>query len=243
MKEFDRETLARHDGKGGRETVYLAHSGKVYDVSTSKLWKNGEHMRRHHAGADLTSEFSEAPHGTEVFERFQQVGTLPAGDRVEEFRELPTRLSDLLQRYPLLRRHPHPMLVHYPIVFMFAAPLFTLLTLLTGHRSFETTAFHCLGAGLLFLPLTIATGLLTWWINYEARFIRPVIVKIWCSGALLILTTLLFIWRVVTPDIALASGPLRIVYLLLLLALIPLVSVIGWFGANLTFPLREKRHR
>ena len=33
-------------------------------------------MAGHFAGADLTGEFADAPHGEEVFERYPQVGVL-----------------------------------------------------------------------------------------------------------------------------------------------------------------------
>jgi len=56
--------------------VYIAHDGKVYDVSASKMWKTGLHMKRHQSGADLTEEIKGAPHGTEVLERVPQVGIL-----------------------------------------------------------------------------------------------------------------------------------------------------------------------
>ena len=52
--------------------------GNIYDVSESKLWKDGIHMGRHHAGIDLTSSMAGAPHGAEVLERVPKVGQ--AGD-------------------------------------------------------------------------------------------------------------------------------------------------------------------
>ena len=75
MQEFDPESFSRFDGKEGRP-VYIAHQGKVFDVTNSKLWKTGEHMKRHPAGRDLTAEIGAAPHGTEVLERYPQVGVI-----------------------------------------------------------------------------------------------------------------------------------------------------------------------
>ncbi len=75
MQEFDPESFSRFDGKEGRP-VYIAHQGKVFDVTNSKLWKTGEHMKRHPAGRDLTAEIEAAPHGTEVLERYPQVGVI-----------------------------------------------------------------------------------------------------------------------------------------------------------------------
>ena len=38
----------------------------------------------------------------------------------------------LLDRFPVLRRHPHPMVVHFPIVFAISPVLFYLLYRLSG---------------------------------------------------------------------------------------------------------------
>lgn len=238
MKEFDPQTLAEFDGRDSGKPVYVARDSKVYDVSGSKLWQDGQHMKRHQAGRDLSADFEAAPHGVEVFERVSQVGVLAEKDTAAD-RRLPPWLARILRRYPILGRHPHPMLVHYPIVFMFAVPGFTLLALISGVKSFETTAFHCLGAGVLFLPLTISTGLFTWWLNYQARPMRPVRIKIWFSVLLLLDALIAFIWRWATPNI-LTAPPAGFVYLLLICSLAALVSIIGWFGAQLTFPMENR---
>ncbi len=157
MKEIDSRELSEGNGQDGKP-VYIAHQGKVFDVSESKLWKGGLHMKRHHAGKDLTTDIQGAPHGTEVLERYPQVAVLKKGEGAE--REIPESLSRLLSRFPMLRRHPHPMTIHFPIVFMFSTTLFNLLYLLTGVRSFELTALNCLGAGILFTPVAMVTGYL-----------------------------------------------------------------------------------
>ncbi|WP_052464455.1 cytochrome b5 domain-containing protein [Geoalkalibacter subterraneus] len=69
--------LSNFDGRGGNN-AYVAVSGKVYDVSESELWQNGDHQGQHQAGADLTEELGSAPHVRAVVERF------PVVDHVEE---------------------------------------------------------------------------------------------------------------------------------------------------------------
>jgi uncharacterized membrane protein len=211
----------------------------VIDVSQSKLWKTGIHMKRHQAGTDLTADIEAAPHGLEVLDRYPQVGAVRKEEAAE--RPMPKFLSDLLARYPMLRRHPHPMLVHFPIVFMFAAPLFNLLYLITGIRSFELTAVHCLGGGILFTPLAILTGWFTWWLNYLAKPMRPVTIKIFFSILLLAVSVGTLIWRITVPDVFVSLNGLGVLYLLLVLSLIPLVTTIGWFGAQITFPIAKEK--
>lgn len=66
--------LSSFDGSGGQ--AYVAVNGRVYDVTASDLWEDGDHMGAHSAGADLTAAIDEAPHGMEVFEQFPVVGEL-----------------------------------------------------------------------------------------------------------------------------------------------------------------------
>ena len=73
-QQFTRSQLALHNGQD-KSTIYIAFQGQVYDVTTSRLWRNGQHYQ-HWAGQDLTAELEEAPHGAQVFERFTCVGTL-----------------------------------------------------------------------------------------------------------------------------------------------------------------------
>jgi predicted heme/steroid binding protein/uncharacterized membrane protein len=236
MNEFDQESLGEFNGKNGKP-VYVAYEGKVFDVSASRFWKTGTHMKRHPSGGDLTAEIQAAPHGPEILDRFAQVGILKTEKSPE--RPMPEWLALLLTRVPFLRRHPHPMIVHFPITLSIVPTFFTLLYLVTGIGSFETTAFHCLGAAIVFIPVGMVTGFFTWWLNYQARPMAPVRVKIYGSCILLAVALIAFIWRLLSPDVLLSfTGPGSI-YFVLILSLIPVVSVIGWYGAKLTFPIEK----
>jgi predicted heme/steroid binding protein/uncharacterized membrane protein len=235
MKEFDVAELADFNGENGKP-IYIAHAGKVYDVSDSKLWRNGLHMKRHHAGGDLTADIQAAPHEVDVLERYPQVGVLKA-EVVEQ--QLPQALVWLLKKVPMLRRHPHPMTVHFPIVFAFCTPVFIILYLMTGNKSFEMTALHCLAAGIIFSLIGITTGLYTWWLNYFAKPLRAVKIKIPLTLTMLITEVVIFIWRMMMPDVLDIMQGASIIYLLLVLSLLPMITIIGWFGASMTFPVEE----
>jgi predicted heme/steroid binding protein/uncharacterized membrane protein len=235
MKEFDAAELAEYNGENGKP-IYIAHGGKVYDVSESKLWRKGLHMKRHNAGGDLTADIQAAPHEVDVLERFPQVGILKK-EVVEQ--QLPEALDWLLKKVPMLRRHPHPMTVHFPIVFAFSTPVFILLYLITGSKSFEITALHCLGGGILFSVVGITTGLYTWWLNYLAQQLRAVKIKIPLTLTMLITEMVIFIWRIMVPEVLDTIRGVGIIYLLLVLSLIPMITIIGWFGASMTFPVEK----
>jgi len=237
MKEIDPEDLAELNGQNGKP-VCIAYRGKVFNVSGSKLWAGGLHMKRHHAAQDLSAEFGGAPHGEEVFERYPQVAILK--QKTEPLRPMPVFLSSLINRYPSFQRHPHPMTVHFPIVFMLSTPFFNFLYLITNMSTFESTALYCLIGGLLFLPVAMLTGLFTWWLNYLAKPMKPVALKILFSGTLLIAASCALIWRITHPGVLDSHGAARIIYFLLTLSFVPLVSVTGWLGASLTFPIEKK---
>jgi predicted heme/steroid binding protein/uncharacterized membrane protein len=233
-KVFSLEELKANNGAEGKP-VYIVYQNRVIDVSTSKRWQGGHHMGSHQAGQDLTREIVAAPHGPEVFERFPEVGVLSRTEAVQE--KIPPLLSRLFHYVPLLRRHPHPMVVHFPIVFMMSTAGFNLLFLLTGNRSFEVTAWYCLWGGVLFSLPAMATGLFTWWINYEAEYLRQVIIKMILSPLMFLLGTALLIWRSVDPEILVSLHPASYLYLGCSLALAAMAGAIGWFGGTLSFPL------
>lgn len=238
MQEFDIAELEKYDGSDGRP-VYVAYNGKVYDISGSKLWRNGLHMKRHHAGRDLTTDIQGAPHEPDVLERFPQVGTLKKETAEVAELEIPLALDWLLQKVPMLRRHPHPMTVHFPIVFSFSTTIFNILYLITGIKSLESTALHSLAAGILFTVVAIVTGLYTWWLNYMAKPMTAAKVKIPLSLTLLVVQIIAFVWRMNVPQIMDSLRGVNVIYLLLVVSLFPIVVVIGWFGAHLTFPVEE----
>lgn len=75
LRKFTQNELSEYNGKGGKPT-YIAFQGKVYDVSDSAFWMDGDHMGAHQAARDLTNEMDLAPHRQEVLERAKQVGVL-----------------------------------------------------------------------------------------------------------------------------------------------------------------------
>ena len=82
-KEITMEQLPAFDGKEGRP-AYIAYKGMVYDITNSRLWKNGQHMVKHHAGTDLTGVLKNAPHGEDKVLAMPQVAMCVATDRKPE---------------------------------------------------------------------------------------------------------------------------------------------------------------
>lgn len=71
---YTRSQLALRNGQD-RDEIWCAYEGVIYDLSASRLWRNGKHYE-HWAGQDLTDELRDAPHTEGVFTRFSAVGKL-----------------------------------------------------------------------------------------------------------------------------------------------------------------------
>lgn len=71
---YTRAQLALRNGQDKPE-IWVALNGFVYDVTASRLWRNGKHYE-HWAGQDLTPELADAPHTEKVFDKFKIIGVL-----------------------------------------------------------------------------------------------------------------------------------------------------------------------
>ena len=74
LAPFTKSQLALRNGED-KPDIWVAYKGLIYDVTQSKLWKNGKHYE-HWAGQDLTDEMKDAPHQEWVFDKFDVVGFL-----------------------------------------------------------------------------------------------------------------------------------------------------------------------
>lgn len=69
--EMTLEELEKHNGSSDKS--FVAYGSIIFDVSNSRLWKEGIHVRKHKAGTDLTLAIREAPHGPQVLDQFKAV--------------------------------------------------------------------------------------------------------------------------------------------------------------------------
>ncbi|MBN1307346.1 MAG: hypothetical protein JXA18_05480, partial [Chitinispirillaceae bacterium] len=73
--ELTRANLPYCDGRSGGP-AYIVHENKIFDVSRSPKWKDGVHFKKHRAGSDLTESMKGAPHGPEVLDKVEYLGTM-----------------------------------------------------------------------------------------------------------------------------------------------------------------------
>lgn len=232
LKRYTVEDLALGDGKEGRPAL-VVYQGQVYDVSASKLWRNGVHVKAHTAGGDLTTSMGAAPHDDKVMERFQPIGTF-----VEESTpgiRVPPPLFEFI-----LSKHPHPISVHFPIALGIVAALFTFVSLLYAveplHTWLKQAALFNLIIAAVGTPPAIATGLLSWYYNYSSVWTPIYRAKTYLSIVLCLLTLSALLIRFALIDGTETSGLWYWVYSLTVLAHAPTTMALGYFGGKITFP-------
>jgi predicted heme/steroid binding protein len=74
IRKFSLHDLATFNGKNGKP-AYVGFKGKVYDVTESTQWLDGDHLG-HSAGEDLTESMDIAPHDQDVLTNMKIVGVL-----------------------------------------------------------------------------------------------------------------------------------------------------------------------
>ncbi|MGB3467863.1 MAG: cytochrome b5 domain-containing protein [Cyclobacteriaceae bacterium] len=74
MDTYTKRQLSLRNGQD-REEIWVAYQQNIYDVTDSRLWRDGKHYE-HWAGQDLTDELKDAPHSEKVFNKFTVIGRL-----------------------------------------------------------------------------------------------------------------------------------------------------------------------
>jgi predicted heme/steroid binding protein/uncharacterized membrane protein len=237
--DSEQTDLAKHNGKEG-QSAYVAVNGKIFDVTSSRLWKNGKHMNRHEAGQDLTTPLAAAPHGPEVLDKFAQIGNLKVAPTVTQI-PLPGWLVNFLEANPFFMRHPHPMIVHFPMVFYFIIPLFLLwYYLVQPLAALLDTIFYLHILGTLVLPGAMATGWLSWQVNYFGKPIQYISRKIGSSVLLLVLDLIVLVALLLNRHLLVAPVGFQWSIPILILLYLPIVSFIGQQGGMLVYPVHKK---
>ncbi len=223
------DELKTFNGKDGKR-AYIAYKGNVYDISDSKLWKNGSHINRHFAGEDLTHQMSVAPHGDDLLNKYKIVDTLEE-ETLDTKKDKMDKHRDWYRKY-----HPHPVFIHFPMGLFFFTVFMQILFLLFKYFPYEHAAYYSLFTGVVMgYPATLS-GIYSWWINYQAHLTRTFKLKLILSIILLIVTSTALLLRIFIPEISSGSGTGFYIYNLLILLSFPLVSSVGYFGGKITWP-------
>jgi len=221
------QELKRYDGQNGQK-AYIAYKGKVYDVTSSPLWKNGIHQNMHKAGQDLTEVLKNAPHGEEVFSRFTVVDTLDSM-KEEKF--------DWVAWYR--KYHPHPMLVHFPIALHLFATGADMIFLFHPTNSLATAVFYTFFIATVTGGLAMVPGILSWKINYNLAMTPVFIIKLLVSMLTLLLGIIAIFVYLENPDMVYGTSYESILYHGIVLLTGMTVIILGYYGGKITWPDKE----
>lgn len=260
-----KEQLKEFNGKNGKP-AYIGYKGKVYDISKSDFWPNGEHMGRFQAGEDLTDSIDMSPHGEKNIFRFEAVDVLE--DSVVSDNNTDTivpnsenMLSDMdkkmiEKRQWYKKNHPHPKLVHFPIGMFGFAFFVQLLAVILGGAAGSFLAATGLVAtvfGIIFIIPAVASGALSFYINYNG-FANSILKRKMIGSILLLITGVIAViigkteltdaGRIAGPADTIASflkyNPRFSIYSLFTLINMGIVTFIAANGGKITWPQDKK---
>jgi hypothetical protein len=95
---------------------------------------------------------------------------------------------------------------------------------------------YCVVVAGLATPVAIASGLLSWYYNYNAIWTRIFRIKIILSCVLFALQIGALVMRLAVVDEPSLRSPGYWVYAVLVMAMAPTVVFLGYLGGRLTFP-------
>jgi predicted heme/steroid binding protein/uncharacterized membrane protein len=221
-KYFTLRELKEFNGKAGKP-AYIAFKGKIYDVSQSRLWADGDHRGHHVAGTDLTPGIINAPHQEEVLSKFPVIGEL----KEESYGH---RLQKIIERL-----HIHSMVVHCSVALGLLIPFFALVYLATNDVVFEKVSFDLLILLLVTTPLSGLSGFFSWKVTYEGRRSRIFNRKILFTIAITILVVGCSVWRILVPNLLVEKDYASYIYVVLLIGIAGITTILGHYGGRIIF--------
>jgi uncharacterized membrane protein len=144
-------------------------------------------------------------------------------------------LHDMIETFVL-----HPVAAHFPNGLIPTAVLFLLLTLLTGDVFTEHVVIYLLGVVLAVIPVSLVSGIYEWRTRLHGERALIFYKKIGLASILLMLV-LAAVWlRYDRPALLTEAGIGKWLYIGLVLAMLPVVALLGHYGAKLAYQWKKK---
>lgn len=144
-------------------------------------------------------------------------------------------LRDMLDTFVL-----HPVAAHFPNGLIPTAVLFLLLALLTGNSCLDHAVFYLLGMVLAVIPVSMSSGIYDWRTRYHGERALIFYKKISLAGTLLLLVLSALVLRYAHPALLAENGSGKWVYVGLVLTMLPVVTLLGHYGAKLAYKWKKK---
>jgi uncharacterized membrane protein len=137
----------------------------------------------------------------------------------------------------------HAVAAHFSNGLIPVAVLYLLLALPTGDAYFERTVIHLLVIVLMAIPFSFFSGIADWKKKYNGAK-APVFVKKIRLGIILgVLAAVTTAIRLLVPGVMAGDGLLHWSYVLMLLAMLPVVVLLGHHGGKLAAGQKQERFR
>jgi uncharacterized membrane protein len=192
------------------------------------------HLKTHHAGHDLTLAMKAAPHGPEVMQRYEAIADLVEGKKPAPSGPLFKTPSPMVAM--ILDRHPHPISVHFPIALCVSAAFLAGLSLFVTDPALERAVTYNLILAALSTPVSIFTGLLSWYYNYNGIWTHIYRMKTYLSIILVILFVVVLVARFGFLSGSETGRFWYWIHTATVLAMAPTVMGLGYYGGKITFP-------
>jgi predicted heme/steroid binding protein/uncharacterized membrane protein len=234
MQYFTKEELRKYNGNNDMPS-YVAFNGSVYDVSSSALWKNGGHFKKHFAGSDMTSAIAGAPHSEDVLSRYPKIGELVISDTADKNRQLSKEhLTVWYSKY-----HPHPLIIHFPIALHYFSAFADILFLKYLSSEYEAAVFLSFVVATVMGLLALVTGVFSWWINYNFTKSRPFMIKLVGAFFTLFAGLVPIVQKLTDPNIPFSKSIEGYIYHSIIFATVISVTIVGYYGGKITWGGRQ----
>ena len=156
QKKFTSDELKQFDGLNGHP-LYIVFKGKVYDLTSSKLWPEGKHIGMHSRSDNLAEAIKKAPHSEDNVYRYPLVGELG-----EAILQVPT--PPILEKKPItpqaqLPIQPKPAAMERREFLKLAAAAGGAVTIAAVLASFKAATFVPKSTAVLTWPTVTVTNI------------------------------------------------------------------------------------
>lgn len=181
-------------------------------------------------------------HFVEVNEKGDEITAAPTVEAKVEAAPLVTPPATLKEKLikQVLRRHLHPISVHFPNGLLPASVVFLVLGIFFGFAGFNEAGFYNMVFVLINMPVVMITGYLEWQRRYKGAKTVLFLTKIACSIVVLVSLLILVIWRFVNPAVTDPGSVDRLIFLSIAGAMLAAAGIAGHLGGKLVFAGREK---
>ncbi len=128
--------------------------------------------------------------------------------------------------------HAHPIAVHVPNGVLPITVAMVLLAALFDWPAMGMAAVYNMGFIALSMPAVLFTGYLHWQYKFGGNLTDTFKWKIICAGTVTVLSLLLFVWGLLSPETAQRPS---LLYLLVYIIDLGFAGVAGWLGGKLVF--------